>query len=173
MPSQKNQDLLVEIKSHLDTSKSVVVANYSGLDVASQTELRAKLSEAGADFMVTRNRIFKIAAKEVVKDGFDKLEAVLDGQNAFLFSKEDAVSALKALFKFAEDHEQLEIKVGILDDKVLTFEETQALSKLPSKKELIGQLISRIQGPAYGMVNVLAAPTRNLVYALDAIAKKA
>jgi len=172
MPSQKNQELFETLKTHLDESKSVVVANYSGLNVEAQNELRAKLTEAGGSLQVARNRIFKLAAKETVTEGFEALEKSLEGQNAFLFSKEDAVSAIKVLFKFSEDNEALEIKLGILNERVLSYEETEALSKLPSKTELIAQLISRLQGPSYGLVNVLNGPTRGLVNALNAIKDK-
>lgn len=172
MPSQKNQDLLKSIKDQLKTSKSVVIADYSGLDVKAQNQLRAKIVEAGGRLLIAKNRIFKLAAKDHVKQGQEELEPTLKGQNAFLFSIEDAVSPLKALFDFAEDNESLEIKLGILGDRVLSFEETENLSKLPSKKELIRQLISRINGPAYGLVNVLGGPTRSLVYALKAIQEK-
>lgn len=172
MPSQKNQELVDQLKGNLEESKSVVVANYSGLKVDEQNELRAKLTEAGGQLVVTKNRLFRLVASDALKQGTELLDEALQGQNAFLFSKTDAVSSLKVLFEFAKDHEALEIKLGILDDKVLSFEETENLSKLPSKDELIGQLISRIQGPSYGLVNVLVGPTRGLVNVLNAIKDK-
>lgn len=169
MPSQKNQQLLDSLKAEMEASKSVVVANYSGLNVEAQNDLRAKLTQVGGNLLVAKNRIFKLAARDSVSEGIDTLEAALEGQNAFLFSKEDAVGAIKILFEFAQNNEALEIKLGILDDRVLSYEETEALSKLPSKPELIAQLISRIQGPSYGLVNVLNGPTRGLVNVLNAI----
>lgn len=169
MPSKKNVDQLDFIQQNMDQAKSVIVADYSGLDVAAQTELRAKISEAGGQLLVLKNRIFKIAAQEKVNTGFENLEDQLNGQNAFLFSLEDAVSPLKVLFDFAKDNEALEIKVSILDDRVLDHSETENLSKLPSKPELVAQLISRINGPAYGLVNVIQGPTRGLVNVLNAI----
>ncbi len=172
MPNQKNLNQVDQIKSKLPDIKSIVVADYSGLDVASQNDLRQKISEAGGEFSVIKNRLFKIAVSDSLTSGQDELQAALNGQNGFLFSLQDAVSALKVLFEFAKDHENLEIKIGILDGKVLSFDETEALSKLPSKPELIVQLISRVQSPAYGLVNVLSGNTRNLLYALNAIKEK-
>lgn len=169
MPSQKNLDQVKVISEQFDQAKSVIIADYSGLNAKAQVELRAKLAEVGGQFSVIKNRLFKIVAQDKLGGGNDDLDNALLGQNAFLFSMEDAVSALKAMFEFAKDNEALEIKLGILDGKVLTQQETENLSKLPSKPELIVQLMSRLNGPAYGLVNVMTGPARGLVYALNAI----
>lgn len=169
MPSKQNQELLESLKTKAQQAKSIVIADYSGLNVAEQTQLRSQIDEKGGQFVVTKNRLFKLAVTDTLTEGQEALTEALNGPNAFLFSFEDAVSALKVIFDFAADHEALEIKIGILDGKVLNFEATENLSKLPSKPELIGQLISRINGPAYGLVNVLSATTRSLIQALNAI----
>ena len=172
MPNVKNQAEVKALSEKFDEAKSVVVANYSGLDVKAQTELRAKIAEAGGEFKVSKNRLFKIVAEEKLGGEDPTLTEALNGQNAFLFAIEDAVSALKALFEFADENEALEIKMGILDGKILSYKETEGLSKLPSKEELIAKLISQINGPMYGLVNVVQGPTRNLVYVLNAIKDK-
>jgi len=94
--------------------------------------------------------------------------------NALVLSYQDAVSALKQLFSFQKTADKLIIKQGYMPegDKTLSPEEVEKLSQMPSKTELISMLISRIQGPAYGLANVLKANQRNLVYALKAIADK-
>ena len=58
MPNQKNQDLLKVLTQKVEDSKSIVIADYSGLDSAAQTELRAKIAEVGGQLIVARNRIF-------------------------------------------------------------------------------------------------------------------
>ena len=172
MPSKKNQNIVAEIKSDLDRSKSVVLANYAGLDVSAQNELRAKISAAGGQVKVLKNRLFKVALADHLGDISPDLAKALNDQTAFLFSFEDAVSAIHALYDFAETHEQLEVKLGILDDKILTKSEVEALSKLPTRPELIVQLINRLNGPAFGLVNVLTATSRNLVNVVNAIKKQ-
>jgi len=172
MPSLKNQQAVADLQDKISKSKSIIIADYSGIDSAGQVNLRAQVAAAGGEFGVAKNRLFKVAVTDSVTDGKDNLDQALNGPNAFLFSYEDAVAALKALFKFADGNENLEIKVGILDGKVLSFDEVQALSKLPSKPELIVKLIGQIQAPAYGLVNVLSATTRNLVQVLSAIKDK-
>ncbi len=169
MPSQKNLEQLEQLKTKVSDAKSIVIADYAGLNSSEQTELRAKVSQAGGELSVSKNRLFKIAISEALSSDLESLEQALNGPNAFLFAYEDAVSALKALFEFAQNHEALQIKLGILDDKVLSYAETEDLSKLPTKPELIAQLISRINGPTFGLVNVLSGPTRGLVQVLSQI----
>jgi large subunit ribosomal protein L10 len=76
------------------------------------------------------------------------------------------------LMEFVKKDEKPEVKLGWMDGKMLSLTDIKALAKLPSKLELIATLISRLQGPAYGLVNVLNANARNLVYALKALEKK-
>lgn len=172
MPNAKNTAQVSDLKEKLQQAQSVVVADYSGMNVGSQNDLRSKVSEVGGEFIVAKNRLFKIAVSPQLVSGQETLEQALSGPNAFVFSYSDAIAAIKAVFDFAKTNEALEIKLGILDGKVLDYTTTENLSKLPSKNELIGQLISRIQAPMYGLVSVINGPTRGLVYALKAIQDK-
>ncbi len=166
MPSNKNQQQVDIIKEKLSKAKSVAVINYEGTTVNDQVELRSSLSEVGGEMFVTKNTLIDLAV------GKGKLTDSLKGMNALVISYEDAVGALKKLFAFHKDKEKLEIKQGLYEDKVLSPAEVETLSKLPSKEELIATLISRIQGPAYGLVNVMKAGQRDLVQVLRAVAEK-
>lgn len=166
MPNKHNQAQVKLLGEKLEKSKSVVIVDYTGTTVNDQVKLRNELSEAGGEMYVAKNNLVDIAI------GKGKLTDSLKGMNAIIFSYQDAVSALKKLFAFQKESSKLTIKQGFMDDKVLSFEEVEALSKLPSKDELIVTLISRLKGPAYGLVNVLQAGPKNLVYALKAIADK-
>ncbi len=166
MPNKKNLEQVAIIKDKLAKTKSAVVVDYSSTSVNDQVKLRNELKEAGGEMFVTKNTLIDIAL------GKGKFAESLTGMNALIFSYEDAVTALKKLFEFHKDNEKLTIKQGFVDDKVLSPEEVEALSKLPSKTELIAMLMARIQSPAQGLVNVLQASQRNLVYALQAIADR-
>jgi large subunit ribosomal protein L10 len=166
MPNKHNQDQVALIQDKLSKAKSAVVVDYSGTSGSDQVALRTSVRDAGGEVIVTKNTLMDIAI------GKGKVSDSLTGMNALVFSYSDAVAAVKALFNFHKDNEKLEIKQGIMDDKVLSPKEVEALSKLPGKDELVATLISRIQGPSYGMVNVLSATTRSLVYALKAISEK-
>ena len=166
MPNQKNQQNVELLKEKVARAKSAVVVEYAGTTVNDQTKLRSALKSSGGEIVVTKNTLIDIAF------GKGKLRDSLDGMNAIVFSFQDEVATIKALFKFHKDSDKLTIKQGMLADKVLSAAEVENLSKLPSKAELISALISRIKGPSYGLVNVLTAGPRNLVYALQAIVTK-
>lgn len=166
-PAKKKQSDVASLKEKLEKAKSAVIVDYSKLTVKEKTTLLDKVKEAGGQFFVAKNSLMHIALgkKDELKDSFK-------GMNGILFSFDDAVAPLKALMEFKKSADKLTVKKGVMEDKVLSEGEVEALSKLPSKNELIAQLISRLQGPSYGLVNVLNAGPRNLVYALSAIAKK-
>ncbi len=166
MPNKNNQANLTLLQEKISRAKSAVVIDYSGTTVNDQTKLRNLLRESGGEMLVVKNTLIDIAF------GKGKLTDSLKGMNAVVLSFQDEVATVKKLFEFHKDTEKLTIKQGMLADKVLSTEEVVNLSKLPGKNELIATLISRIKGPSYGLVNVLKAGPRNLVYALQAIARK-
>ena len=166
MPNQKNQNQVAVLQDKIKEAKSLAIIDYSGTSANDQVKLRQAITDAGGDVLVTKNTLIDIAI------GRGKLSDSLEGMNAVVFSNDDAVSAIKALFTFHKDEGKLVIKEGFMDDKVLSATEVENLSKLPSKPELISMLIRTLQAPATGMVNVLKANQRDLVYALTAIAEK-
>ena len=172
MPNKHNLQQVELLKEKLSRAKSIAIIDYSGTSVKEQVKLRNELKAAGGELFVTKNTLINIAVGE------GKVRDSLDGMNAVVLSFQDEVGALKKLFAFHKDTERLTIKQGWMpaaeggEDKVLSPDEVEQLSKLPGKNELIVTLISRIQGPAYGLVNVLKASQRGLVYALKALADK-
>ena len=166
MPNAKNLQQVELLKEKIAKAKSLAIVDYSGTSANDQVKLRTEVSQAGGEVLVAKNTLIDIAV------GKGKLTDSLEGMNAIVFSYEDAVAAIKSLFSFQKDSSKLEIKQGFMDDKVLSNSEVEALSKLPGKNELISMLINRLQSPATGLVNVLKAGPRNLVYALNAIAEK-
>lgn len=166
MPNQHNQDQVVILQEKVSRAKSLAVVDYSGTTAKDQVKLRAELKEAGGELFVAKNTLIDIAV------GRGKLAESLHGMNAVVFSFQDEVAAFKKLFAFHKDTEKLTIKQGYMADKVLSPAEVEALSNLPGRQELMGMLLARIQSPATGLVNVLKAGPRNLVYALHALAEK-
>ena len=166
MPSKKNLEQVTLIKEKLAQAKSVAVVDYQGTTAKEQVQLRATLKKAGGELFVTKNTLIKIAVAN--KD----LDDALEGMNALVFSFNDEVGAIKEIFKFFKDSEKIEIKKGLMDGKVLSFDELEALSEQPSKDQLIATLIARLKGPSAGLVNVLRANLRDLMNVLKAISEK-
>lgn len=171
MPNQKNIHQLAEITKNLNDSKAVIITEYAGLTVAEQTLLRAEASKTGGAFLVTKNNLVRLALEEKSKDLAKGLDTFLNGPTAVYFSQ-DAVSAAKVVTKFAEDHEKLKIKTGLMDDKIITITEINTLSKLPSREQLLSSLLAQLQAPAQALVRQLSAPIQNFVYGLEALKAK-
>jgi len=166
MPSQANQQQIEILKEKLTRAKSIAIVDFAGTSGSEQVELRKQLKAAGAELFVTKNTLIDIAV------GKGQLSEALEGMNAIMISYEDEVGGVKALFKFHKDSERLTIKSGKMGDKVLSASEVETLSQLPGKNELIGQLLSVLNGPGTGLVNVLSANTRDLVQVVKAISEK-
>lgn len=172
MPSQRNIHALAEVKHGLETAKAVILANYAGLSVADQTALRAKITTVGGEFTVAKNNLLKIALTEKLGTLPKEVETVLNGPTAVIFAQTDAVTTTKAVTEFAKDKNLPEIKIGLMDDKVLSVKDIETLSKLASKEQLLATLLAQLLAPAQALVRQIATPTQLLVYALDAITRK-
>ena len=110
-----------------------------------------------------------IAAREI---GLDDLVPLLTGPTAVAFGYDDPVAPAKILSEFAKTNRDLELKGGVLEGKVLDVDGVKALAELPSKEELLAQVVRGMQAPIAGLVNVLQGTIRNFVYALDAVRKQ-
>src|SRR5690606_4679710 len=117
---EEKKKIVEEITEKLKKSKTTVLTDYRGLNVAEVTELRKQLREAGVEFKVLKNTMSRRAAEAA---GFTELEQHLVGPTAFAFSYEDVVAPAKVLYKFAKDHEALEIKAGLLEGEYVTVEQ--------------------------------------------------
>lgn len=159
---------LVEMFSQ---AKGVVLTSYRGLTVAQDTKLRRKLREAGVEYHVVKNTLTRIAAEKV---GISGLESYLEGTTAIALSYTDPVAPAKILTDFIKElkGQNLEVKAGVLETKVIDADGVKALASLPAREVLIAQVLAGMQAPLTGLVNVLQGTTRNFVYVLEAIRKQ-
>lgn len=162
MPSEKvlesKKTVVAELTERLKSAQAGVLADYRGLTVAQDTELRKKLREAGVEYTIVKNTLTRFAANEV---GLGELDPVLHGPTALATSTDDVVAPAKVLVEFAKENEQLEIKAGFVDGKVIDVNEVKVYASIPNKETLISKMLGSLQ-----------APIGNLVRTLDAIAKK-
>lgn len=154
------------LKSKFVNSQLTLVTEYQGLDVASVTELRKALSKDEATLKVVKNRLAKIALKDTP---CEELSQYFVGATAITVTEGDPVAPAKTLSDFAKTHEELKVKVGFLDGKLLTPEEVKMLATMPSKEELLAKLLGSMQAPATNLVSVLSQIPRQLVQVLSAV----
>ena len=172
MPKTRGQkeQLVKNFSEKLSRSKSVVFTDYKGMSTGTLFDLRKKLREQNAEFTITKNTLLDLALKENHLPALSS--EVKEGPTATLFSYEDEVSPIKILVKTLKDTQIGKIKGGILDAEFLDTFAITRLANLPSKAELQAKVVGSISSPLYGIVGVLQANLRNLVYALDQVKQK-
>lgn len=163
------KQVVKEIKDKVDKAQGIVLVDYRGLNVAELTEFRQNCREAGVDYKVYKNTMMRFAFKDA---GLEEFNEYLTGPNAVAFGFEDPITAAKVTQEFAKDHDKLEIKVGMVDGKIIDIEEIKNLASLPSREVLIAQALGGLNAPISGFANVLQGTIRNLVYALNGVKEK-
>lgn len=165
-----NRDEKVTIVSELNDSfsraKLAVVADYCGLKVSEFQQIRIDLKNCDSEVRVAKNTLLKRAVTDTdnaaLSDDFTGTTAVVMGYS-------DPVGPAKAITKFAEAHDKFVIRSVALDGEKIGVEDLVALSKLPTKEVLLGQLLSTWSSVPTGLVRVLSGVPRTFAYALQAI----
>lgn len=159
----------VEELKGIFSNGSVVIAHYKGMTVAEMTDLRAKLRETGGTFKVVRNRLAKIALAGKASEGASEY---FNGPVGIAFS-EDFTAAPKAAIAYAKDNDKFEILGGFMEEEVLDAKGVEALSKMPSREELIATAVARLLGQAGEVVSRITAPGNTLAGQIQVIGEKA
>jgi len=160
-PNSIKKDLVASISEDINTAKSIVIVDYTGLKVFQATSLRQAVKKAGGKMLVVKNTLFKIAS------GLKDLE--LSGLSAFILSQKDEISAIKAVSDFSKKNGVLTLKSGVLGDKVLTAQEVADLAAIPSKEIMISKALGSLKSPLYSLANALNWNISKLVRTLDAL----
>ena len=173
MPSQKvleeKKQIVASMSEQFKTAVSGVFVDYCGLSVEEDTQLRNKLREAGVEYKVIKNTLARFAAKEV---GFDELDPILNGPTSLALSMTDEVAPAKVIAEFAKTHEQLEIKAGFLDGKVLALDEVKTLAATPNRETLLAKLLGSLNAPISNLARTLQALVDNGVEPADIVVEK-
>ena len=157
--------LVEEVNRHLEKSSYVYLTNYERITVEETAELRKELSGHKAEFHVIKNNILGVAAKA---RNLPDLSEYLNGPTAIVVGGDDPSGVAKTITKFFEEKEKVDLKAGLLNEKVLTKDEVVALSKLPGLESLRAQLLGLLTQPATGLVRVINAVPQSLVNVLQA-----
>ena len=164
--------MVEEVAAQIKESEAVFAVDYRGISVPQAAELRTKLNDAGARFRVVKNTLTELAAD---KAGADPLKELLDGPTAFTFVTAeggDVALAAKALAQFRRETDLLEFKGGIMNGDPLSAEQIGALSRLPAREILHGQLVAMVASPITGLVRGLNALIAGLAIQLQQIVEQ-
>jgi large subunit ribosomal protein L10 len=166
MNREQKAAVVEEIAANIRESDAVFAVDYRGLSVPQAGELRARLRAADARFSVVKNTLTERAADEA---GAEALKDLLEGPTALAFIRGDAAAAAKALRDYARETELLPFKGGFMDGNPLTAEEIGAIARLPSRDQLIAQLVGAVAYPISGLARTLNQLIGGLAVALGQI----
>jgi large subunit ribosomal protein L10 len=153
-----------ELSDQLQQADLTVLADYRGLTVAELSRLRGRLREAGAEFHVAKNTLTRRAATRL---GYDELVPYLVGPTGLATGKDPAALA-KALQEYGRTQRTFALKGAVLGSRILPATEVTRLADLPSRDQLIAQVVGGFQAPIAGIVNVLSGTLRNFVGVIEA-----
>ncbi|MBR3835694.1 MAG: 50S ribosomal protein L10 [Clostridia bacterium] len=163
MPSasvlEQKKKIVADVAERINNSCAGVIVDYKGISVADDTALRRELREAGVEYTVVKNTLIKLAIQGTA---LESMSEVLDGTSAIATCNDDYVAAARILNKYAESHENFNLKTGYIDGEVISMDKLMELATLPSRETLLSMV-----------ANVFSAPIAGFARAVQAIADKA
>ena len=162
----EKKKIVDNLNQRFSKSAIVIVSDYKGLDVSTINDLRRKLREENIEFQVVKNSLLVRAAEQT---DVDLIKDQFKGPNAVALSYTDPVAPAKVLTNFAKDHEELEIKGGVLNGQVLELNDIKTLSAMPSRDQLLGKLVSTLNAVPASFVRTLSEIPKKLLYVLLAV----
>jgi large subunit ribosomal protein L10 len=155
-----------ELHTKFVVAKGAILSDFRGLNVQQMAELRSRLRDAAVELEVVKNTLARRAAEDT---DFIKLTDYFVGPTSVASTVVDVVAMAKVLTEYAKTEPKLEVRVGLIDGKVISSQDVVALAALPPREVLLARMLAGMQGPVAGLVGVLQGVLRQLLYALHAI----
>jgi large subunit ribosomal protein L10 len=166
---EEKKQIVGQLHKKFTDAAIVILTDYKGLDVTTMNQLRRKLREAQVEYQVVKNSLMVRASEKtdvaLIKDNFK-------GPSAIAIGYDDPVTPAKVLTEFAKENDKLEIKIGVMDDNVLNLDSIKALSTLPSREQLLAQVLAAINGVPTALVRALNDVPCRLLNVLNALKEK-
>ncbi|MEX0999057.1 MAG: 50S ribosomal protein L10 [Thermodesulfobacteriota bacterium] len=159
-------DIVKRFSEVFKANPSVMLVEYKGLTVAELEGLRSNLKDADTEFKIVKNKLLKIAAKDTE---IEQLNDLLVGPTAIAVCESDPTAAAKVFVKTAKDLPLLVIKGGVVEGNVVGVDEITAISKLPSRLEMMAQLLGALSSPMSNLLGALTQMQSKLLYDLEAL----
>jgi large subunit ribosomal protein L10 len=160
----KKIEQVEKLTKDLQNVSTVIVTTYSKLTVAQDYELRKVLRSSGAKYAVVKNTLAERAAKGTKVEGALK---DLSGVTSIAYTEGDPVALAKALSKYAKDNPEFSFKTGVVEGRVISLKEIDALATMPSKEEIYSKLLFLVNAPAQRLVTVMNAVGRDLAVVIN------
>lgn len=166
MPKDKKIQAVNELKDKFSRANIMLVTDYRGLSAKEMTELRRQLSRSRVEYRVVKNTLARLAANQA---GRGEMVVFFDGPVAIAFGYDDEIEPARCLVEYVRDSGSiLQIKGGMMGDRVLNSQDVQTLATLPAKEVLISQLVGQMLAPLQSLQNILMMPLRGMLTVLQA-----
>ena len=169
MKKTDKEQLVADLSAQLKDADAVFLTNYKGLTFPQITAVRSAVKSQGSDFKVVKNTLLKIALNN---NGIDSMDSYLVEPTSCAIVSGDVAAVAKEIKKYAKEFDKFEIKAGYLDGNVLTANDVNVLADLPSRDELLAQLLRTMNGPATNFATLLSNIPKGLVNVLSALKDK-
>jgi large subunit ribosomal protein L10 len=169
MNREQKAAAIAEIAADIKASEAVFAVDFRGISVPQAADVRTRLRDADATFRVVKNTLTERAADEA---GADALKPLLEGPTALTFVRGDAATAAKAIATFNRETQLLTFKGGLLEGDALDAEQIIAISRLPARDVLYGQLVGIVASPITGLARGLNALLSGVAIALNEVLAK-
>lgn len=164
---ERKQAVVDDLATKMDSAVALYLTDFTGISVKGMTDLRARLRDAGVEYVVVKNTLARRAL-----DGLDlpDIAEFFTGPTGLVVGREDAVSAAKILDDFAKEHDDRpQIKAGVVERKTVSREQISRLAKLPPKEQLLAELAGAMQAPMAQLAYVMQAPLNEFAGLLEAL----
>jgi large subunit ribosomal protein L10 len=160
----RKKEQVEKLSADLKNVSNAVVATYTKMTVSQDYELRKALRGAGAKYQVVKNTLAELAAKGTkIEEGLKNLTGV----TSIAYTTGDPVAMAKALTKYAKDTPEFTFKIGVVEGRVISIKEIEALASMPSKEEIYSKLMFLINAPAQRLVTVMNAVGRDVAVVIS------
>jgi large subunit ribosomal protein L10 len=168
---QRKEQVLADLTGNLRQGGSIVLADFTGINVAKMTKLRSELRAAGVGFMVVKNTILR-KAFDGIEVGGEPVVALAQGPTAIAWAT-DEILPVKTLKRFSQGNDgRPAIKGGFVSGRSLSAGEMMTLAELPGREELIARILGSMNAPLQGFVNVTGGVLRGFLNAVNAVKEK-
>jgi large subunit ribosomal protein L10 len=166
MPTQRKVEIVDELTDKMSRMQLAVVADYRGFTVAELTALRAKLRENGAEMIIAKNTLLRLAARNT---GREVIEPLLEGPTAVAFAYDNVAKVAKILLDASKvTAKPLVVRGGVLGSSAIAADGLDQVTKLPTREEALAQVLGGIAAPVSGVVGVINAAITNVLYVVQA-----
>ena len=163
----EKQAFIAEFRDKVKGAPVMYLTDFTGLDVKAMTDLRQRLKASGAEYLVVKNRLARLAIEEL--DIPDLGDSLL-GPTGVVLGYDEPVEPAKALADFAKEHDDKPVfKIGVLDNALVSADEIQRLAKLPPREQLLAALAGAFEAPMAALASALEGKIQEMAGILDAL----